>query len=153
MSLSFKKYKNPIPTVDAIIHNNLNRILLVKRKRDPYKGYLALPGGFINHGETVEDAVKREVLEETSLNVEPLEILGVYSDPSRDPRDHIISTVFVCLKLDDSDGKAGDDASDLSWIDLNKVSDQSLAFDHKQILNDYSKWRIHNSTFWSTKKR
>ena len=73
-----KIYKNPIPTVDAIINRN-SSILLVKRRRDPYKNCFALPGGFVNEGETIEEAIIREVYEETSLEVYPIDILGVYS--------------------------------------------------------------------------
>ena len=87
-------YKNPIPTVDIIIQMN-SRILLVKRKNEPFRGYMAIPGGFVNEGETVEDPAKREVKEETSLNIELIDILGVYSDPKRDPRGHNMSTVFI----------------------------------------------------------
>ena len=87
-------YKNPVPAVDAIIQMD-TQILLVKRKNEPFRGYMAIPGGFVNEGETVEDAAKREVREETSLDIELVDILGVYSDPKRDPRGHIMSTVFI----------------------------------------------------------
>ncbi len=87
-------HKNPIPTVDVIIQM-ASRILLVKRKNEPFREYLAIPGGFVNEGETVEDAAKREVNEETSLDIELIDILGVYSDPKRDPRGHNMSTVFI----------------------------------------------------------
>ncbi len=115
--------------------------------------HFSVPGGFVNHGEKVEDALRREVKEEVSLDIEPLEILGVYSDPSRDPRDHIMSIVFICLTIDDSKGKAGDDASEIYWISLNELDNLNLAFDHKMILEDYLKWRNHNSTYWSSKIR
>src|SRR5262245_22944104 len=89
-----QQYKNPVPTVDIIVENEC-QILLIRRKYDPFKDYLALPGGFVNEGERVEDAAKREAREETSLDIELRDILGVYSDPKRDPRGHIMSTVFV----------------------------------------------------------
>lgn len=149
--MSEKKHRNPTPTIDAIIHNHKNQILLVKRRNDPFKDHLSLPGGFVNLGEKVEDALKREVKEETSLSVEPLEILGVYSEPNRDPRGHIMSVVFICLKVDDLNGKAGDDAREMQWINLNEFENHDLAFDHKKILQDYVKWRQHNSTYWSSK--
>ena len=147
-----KKQRNPTPTVDAIIHNDKNQILLIKRGNDPFKDHLSLPGGFVNYGERVEDALKREVKEESSLNVEPLEILGVYSEPTRDPRGHIMSVVFICLTVDDLSGKAGDDAKEMHWINLSEFEKLDLAFDHKKILQDYIKWRRHNSTYWSSKK-
>jgi len=149
--MSEEKHNNPIPTIDAIIHNDKNQILFVKRGKDPFKGYLSLPGGFVNCGEKVEDALRREIREEASLNVEPLEILGVYSDAKRDPRGHIMSVVFICLTLDDSNGMAGDDASEMIWIDINEIFKHDLAFDHKKILEDYVKWRQQKSTYWSSK--
>lgn len=152
-SMSLEKYNNPIPTVDGIIHNDKNQILFIKRKKQPFQNYLALPGGFVNQGECVEDALRREILEETSINVEPIEILGVYSDPKRDPRKHILSVVFVCLKLDSSSGIPKDDAQELLWIELSNIKNIILAFDHNLILSDYIKWRTSNTTFWSTKTR
>ena len=101
------KHRNPIPIINAIIHNHKNQILLIKRKNDPFKDHLSLPGGFVNHGETVEDALKKEIFKKVSLNIEPLEILGVYSDSNRDPRDHIMSIVFICLIIDDLNGNSG----------------------------------------------
>jgi 8-oxo-dGTP diphosphatase len=90
--------RNPIPTIDIIIqgkpnsddNNKTSTVLLVKRKKDPFKDYFALPGGFVDEGEKVEDAARREAKEELSVKVEPIDILGVYSDPNRDPRGHII---------------------------------------------------------------
>ncbi|MGI0051988.1 MAG: NUDIX domain-containing protein, partial [Nitrososphaeraceae archaeon] len=74
-----KVYKNPVPTVDAIIQKS-SSLLLIKRKNHPFKNQFALPGGFVNEGETIENAIVREVYEETSLEVHPIDILGVYSD-------------------------------------------------------------------------
>lgn len=135
-------------------------MLLVRRKKNPFKDLLALPGGFINEGETAEDAVKREVREEASLEVEPIDILGVYSDPKRDPRKHVMSVTFVCIVLGCGSGKekAGDDAQSLEWVelsDLEKLKGE-LAFDHAQILDDYRRWKGlqgGGSTFWSSKRR
>ena len=125
---------------------------MVRRKKDPFKGQLALPGGFINEGETAEEAARREAIEETSLEVEPIEILGVYSDPKRDPRKHIMSTVFVGIIVGGSD-KAGDDAESIEWVELGNIDKQEIAFDHAQILRDYKKWKTSDGTFWSTKRR
>jgi 8-oxo-dGTP diphosphatase len=147
-----KQYKNPVPTVDVIIQRDF-QILFVKRKKNPFKQYLALPGGFVDEGETVEVAATREVRAETSLDVELTDILGVYSDPKRDPRGHIMSTVFIGKILDNSNDKAiaGDDALELEWIMLEDTDNRSFAFDHKKILSDYRKWKKTGGTFWSTK--
>jgi ADP-ribose pyrophosphatase YjhB (NUDIX family) len=151
--MSEQKHRNPIPAIDAIIHNEKNQILFVRRTNDPCKNHLSLPGGFVNYGERIEDALRREVKEETSLNIEPLEILGVYSDPDRDPRGHIISTVFVCLIMDNLRGKDGDDEDGMCWINLNEIENKTYAFDHKMIIEDYLKWRFQYSTHWSSKIR
>jgi 8-oxo-dGTP diphosphatase len=147
-------YKNPVPAVDAIIQMD-TQILLVKRKNEPFRGYMAIPGGFVNEGETVEDAAKREVREETSLDIELVDILGVYSDPKRDPRGHIMSTVFIAYVPANGnksvEGLAADDASELEWIDLEVIPNEKFAFDHKRILMDYIKWKESGETFWSSK--
>ena len=107
------KIKNPIPAVDFLIPKDDNsKILLVRRKNDPFKGMLSVPGGFINEGETAEDAMIREAKEETSLVVEPIAILGVYSDPQIDPRMHTISVTFI-TRIVQGNEDAGDDAASL----------------------------------------
>jgi len=146
-----KEYRNPTPTADIILQRD-SKILMVRRKKDPFKGQLALPGGFINEGETAEEAARREAIEETTLEVEPIEILGVYSDPKRDPRKHIMSIVFVGIIVGGSD-KAGDDAESIEWVELGTMEKQEIAFDHAQILRDYKKWKTSDGTFWSTKRR
>ena len=85
-------YRNPTPTVDIVILKE-NDLLLIRRGREPFRGKWALPGGFIEYGETAEEAAVREAAEETGLTVELEGILGVYSDPNRDPRKHILTAV------------------------------------------------------------
>ena len=145
------EYRNPVPTVDVILQRD-SKVLMIRRKKDPFKDHLALPGGFVNEGETVEDAMKREAKEETSLEVEPIDILGVYSDPERDPRKHILSVVFIGIVVGGQD-KAGDDAASIEWVDLASIEKQKLAFDHGQILRDYRRWKGSGGTFWSTRRR
>ncbi len=150
-----QRYRNPTPTVDTIIQRD-SRILLVKRKNDPFKGYLVLPGGFVNEGERVEDAAKREVKEETSLNIELLNILGVFSDPTRDPRGHMMSTVFIAKissHNDKVDAVAQDDAAAIEWISLEVIDTRNVGFDHKRIISDYKTWKTSGGTFWSSKDR
>jgi 8-oxo-dGTP diphosphatase len=149
------EYKNPTPTVDVILERE-SKILMVRRKKDPYKDHIALPGGFVNEGETVEEAIKREAMEETSLEVHPLEILGVYSDPKRDPRKHIVTVVFVGIIVS-GDLRANDDAASIEWIQLGSIEQlqqqKLFAFDHAHILQDYRQWKSSGGTFWSTKRR
>ena len=158
-------HKNPAPAVDFIISKDENsKILLVRRKNDPFKGMLSIPGGFINEGETAENAMIREAKEETSLVVEPIAILGVYSDPQRDPRMHTISVTFITRIVQGSEN-ARDDAAALQWINIEDeldglIQSQQIAFDHSKILNNYKQWikavrgsvGNTNLTFWSTKK-
>ena len=151
--MSDKKHKNPIPTVDTIIQRD-SQILFVKRKKDPFIAHFVFPGGFVNEGEKVEDAAIREVQEETSLSIELVDILGVYSDPSRDPRGHIMSTVFIgqISKNNKNEAKAGDDAGALQWINLDDIDNQNLGFDHKKIISDYKKWvQSKKGTYWSSR--
>ena len=151
--MSNKQHKNPIPTVDIIIQRD-SQILLVERKKDPFKGHFVFPGGFVNEGEKVEDAALREVKEETSLSVELVDILGVYSDPARDPRGHIMSTVFIgkISPNNKDEEKAGDDAKALKWFELDKIDSQNLGFDHNKIISDYNKWKQNkNGTYWSSR--
>ena len=142
-------YRNPTPTVDAILQKG-SSILMVRRKKDPFKDMLALPGGFVNEGETVEHAIKREVLEETSLEIEPIDILGVYSSPDRDPRKHTMTVVFIGIIIDGKE-KAQDDAATVEWTEL--TNNERVAFDHAQILADYRQWKGNGGTYWSTKRR
>jgi ADP-ribose pyrophosphatase YjhB (NUDIX family) len=132
-----KKYKNPSPTVDIIIEmKNDDRenigIILIKRKFPPY-GW-ALPGGFVDYGESLEAAAAREAREETSLQIKLLYQMHTYSDPSRDPRKHTITTVYVA----EASGipKAQDDAREIGIFTRDQI-DFALAFDHRQILEDY----------------
>ena len=147
-----KNYRNPVPTVDIILQQESN-ILLIKRKNDPFKDHLSLPGGFVNEGELVEEAAKRETWEETSLTIEPIEILGVYSDPNRDPRGHVLTVVWVAIVVNGV-ARANDDSIEVQWVPLNDIDSTRLAFDHKQILLDYIQWRkAGRGTYWSSKRR
>jgi ADP-ribose pyrophosphatase YjhB (NUDIX family) len=125
------KHRNPLPTVDIIIRY-MDGVLLIKRKNPPF-GW-ALPGGFVDYGESLEEAAVREAREETGLAVTLMRQFHTYSDPSRDPRQHTISTVFYAEAS--GKAKAGDDAADLGIFREGNLPD-TIAFDHRQILNDY----------------
>jgi len=126
-------YANPIPTVDVIITTN-EGVILIRRKNHPY-GW-ALPGGFIDYGESAERAAVREAKEETGLDIELTGLHGVYSDPARDPRQHTISTVFMARAKNLSTLQAGDDAEAVSTFTGNALP-RPLVFDHERILNDF----------------
>ena len=146
------KPRNPIPTIDIILseNSNSNKVLLIKRSKDPFKDYFSLPGGFVNEGEKVEDAVRRESEEELLVKVEPINILGVYSDPNRDPRGHIMSITFIA-KIIKGNLKEGDGVTELRWVEINNLENIKLGFDHSKILSDYETWLKNKETYWSSK--
>jgi 8-oxo-dGTP diphosphatase len=127
-----KRYRNPFPTVDIIIELDIG-IVLIERRNEPF-GW-ALPGGFVDYGESLEDAAVREAREETSLEISNLRLLGCYSDPARDARMHTISTVYIAT----AHGVpcAADDALNLKIFKLDSLPEQ-LCFDHSRILADYA---------------
>jgi ADP-ribose pyrophosphatase YjhB (NUDIX family) len=122
----------PYTTVDAIIEIG-GGIVVIERSNPPFG--LALPGGFVDYGESLEDAVTREVKEETGLTVTELKQFHTYSDPDRDPRFHTIGTVFIAKTK--GTPKAGDDAAGLKIIKKGEILKNDFAFDHKKILQDY----------------
>lgn len=123
--------RNPFPTADVIIEIN-EGIVLVKRKNEPH-GW-AIPGGFVEYGESLEDAAVREAREETSLDVKLLRQFHTYSDPSRDPRFHTITTVFIGKA--DGIPHGADDALD-ALVFKEDTLPSPIVFDHKKILADY----------------
>ena len=125
-------YNNRGISVDAIIMNN-NKILLIKRKNDPYKNYWSLPGGFVDWDETAEQTVIREVKEETGLFITKLKLFNVYSNPQRHPK-QVISIVYDTQVAGEL--IAGDDAQQAAWFDLDNLP-KVLGFDHQQIITDF----------------
>ena len=128
--------RNPFPTVDVVIPRGEDRVVLIRRANPPL-GW-ALPGGFIDRGESAETAARREAMEETGLAVELTALLGVYSAPDRDPRHHTLSVVYIG-RADDQPILAGDDAAEAREFRLEELPD--LAFDHARILADYQAFR------------
>ncbi len=127
-------HKNPLPTVDVIVHHPEKGVVLVRRRFSPL-GW-ALPGGFVDYGETVEAAAVREALEETGLKVRLTSLVGVWSHPSRDPRKHTISTVFAAEAENPEAINGGDDAAEARFFFINALPGD-LAFDHGDILRSY----------------
>lgn len=127
-------YKTPKITVDGIIKKG-NEILLIRRRNIPFKNSWALPGGYLEYNEKTEDAVIREIFEETGLFTEIINLIGVYSDPKRDPRGHTVSIIYE-LRIIKGKLESGDDATDVNFFNLNNLPD-NLAFDHKKVIKDY----------------
>ncbi len=133
----FDIYKNPVPTADIIIEvEGTGGIVLIKRKNPPY-GW-AIPGGFVDYGESLEKAAVREAKEETGLDVTLVSQFHTYSDPSRDPRHHTITTVFMARAKGEPRG--GDDAQQAK-IFMRDNLPTPLAFDHAKILEDYFRFK------------
>jgi len=125
-------FQVPKLTVDGVLFEK-NQIVLVKRKHEPFQGKWALPGGFVEYGETTVDAVVREVFEETGLNSTVKDLLGVYSDPKRDPRGHTVTVVYL-LKRQRGELRSGDDAVDVRFFNVDELPE--LSFDHEKIIDD-----------------
>jgi 8-oxo-dGTP diphosphatase len=126
-------HRQPRLTVDCVVFDPQGRLLLIRRKNPPFQGQYALPGGFVDYGETTEQAAARELLEETGLNADRLLLVGVYSDPGRDPRGHTVSIAYLA-RVSHFVPRAGDDAAQAAFIaDWDR---QELAFDHNKIVSD-----------------
>ncbi len=132
-------YKNPVPTVDIVIVFENRGVVLIQRRNPPH-GW-ALPGGFVDYGESVEQAAVREAKEETGLDVSLVSLLGVYSDPARDSRLHTLSTVFVASPKDPNAQPRGADDAILARIFPFSSLPSPLAFDHEKILADFAVFR------------
>jgi len=135
-------WRKPSVTADGIVLKG-NEIVLIRRGKEPFKGSYALPGGFLNYGERLEECAVREVLEETGVKTKVVELVGIYSSPDRDPRGHFVTAVY---HLEPIGGmlKAGDDAQDVEWIHLDKLP--KFAFDHGKIIQDFLSRRKERST-------
>ncbi len=133
-------FKTPLLAVDAIIIHG-DKIVLIRRLNEPHKGKFALPGGFVDIGETVEQAVIREAKEETDLDIEIIKMIGIYSDPQRDARGHVVS---ICYLAEGSGIiKAGSDAKDIKKFRIDEIYEVAnsnllinLAFDHDKMLKE-----------------
>lgn len=129
----------PRVTVDAIIMNEKDEILLIQRKNNPFQGMFALPGGFVEYNEKTEDACVREIKEETNLDVEIKDLVGVYSDPNRDPRGHVITLVYFVEGKNLENLRGKDDANIAKFFKISEILKMDLAFDHKKIIMDFLK--------------
>ncbi|MDT0647696.1 NUDIX hydrolase [Zunongwangia sp. F260] len=122
-------------TVDSVVlcHSDSQfKVLLIKRKKDPFKDQWALPGGFIEEGEDLEQAARRELLEETGVKIDSMEQIRAFGKPGRDPRGRMISIAFLSRIYSEETLKSGDDAKDAGWFGINNLPD--LAFDHEEII-------------------
>ena len=144
-------YERPSVTVDVVIfslHNDDLRVLLIQRKYEPYQGAWAIPGGFVQMGESLEEAARRELMEETAVSNVYLEQLFTFGQPDRDPRTRVITIAYIALvPYDAIQPQAGDDAAEAAWFSMNDLPD--LAFDHQEIL-DYALTRLRYKLEYTT---
>ena len=129
------EYKIPSLTTDIFIFDENLNFILIKRDNDPFKNYWALPGGFVEFGETVENAAIREAKEETNIDVNLKGLVNVYSDPNRDSRGHTISIAYIATG-DMNNMHASSDAKDIGIFSVEKLNEINLAFDHDKIIKD-----------------
>ena len=125
--------KQPKLAVDAVVFDGAGRLLLIKRKSPPFQGCYALPGGFVEYGETVEEAARRELKEETGVTAKTRHLVGIYSQADRDPRGHVVSVAFL-MKVRTATPKADDDAAAAEFVA--GWRSKRLAFDHAKIVAD-----------------
>ncbi|UCE92255.1 MAG: NUDIX domain-containing protein [Methanobacteriota archaeon] len=126
-------WRKPSLTADGIVTKDRN-ILLIRRGKGPFKGSYALPGGFVEYGERLEECVKREVKEETGLTCEVVRLLGVRSDPERDPRGHFVTAIYL-MRPTGGRLAAGDDAESVKWFSTSDLP--PMAFDHGEIVKEF----------------
>jgi 8-oxo-dGTP diphosphatase len=125
--------RSPSLAVDCVVFDGDGRLLVIRRKNPPFRGHYALPGGYVDYGESTEQAAARELAEETGLRATRVSLVGVYSDPQRDPRGHVVS---IAYRIDTAGGdpNAGDDAATAEFVaDWQELD---LAFDHRVIVAD-----------------
>jgi 8-oxo-dGTP diphosphatase len=130
--------KTPLLATDCVVFDKRGRVLLIRRGHPPFKGRYALPGGFVEVGETAKAACRRELMEETGITARGLTLVGVYSDPKRDPRGHCVSVAFMA-QVNGGSPSAGDDAAVAEWV--RSWRRERLAFDHAKILADATRLR------------
>jgi 8-oxo-dGTP diphosphatase len=127
------EHRQPALAADCVVFDRQGRLLLVRRKNPPFQGQYALPGGFVDYGEKTEQAAARELAEETGLTAVALALIGVYSEPGRDPRGHTVSAAYL-VRVADFAPRAGDDAADAEFVA--NWQRERLAFDHDKIVAD-----------------
>ena len=143
--------RHPLNRVIAICNNSRNEILFLKNQEVRNTYTMSLPGDFVRYGESIEEALRRSILHQTALSVEPIEILGIYSNIDIRGGLHIIESVFICIitNIPEMGMKTGSGYH--VWMDREQIEESKDSIYNIKIVKDYYSWRIQKSTFWTTK--
>ncbi len=137
--------------VTAICNTSRNEILFIRNQDTNHANTLSLPGDFVRYGELAEDALRRSILQQAALRIEPIEILGIYSNIDNQSGLHIIESVFVCIITNFSEMGMNTSSDQHVWMDREQIEEAKKSIYNIKIIKDYYSWRIQKSTFWTTK--
>ena len=137
--------------VTAICNTSRNEILFIRNQDTNHATTLSLPGDFVRYGELAEDALRRSILQQAALRIEPIEILGIYSNIDNQSGLHIIESVFVCIITNFSEMGMNTSSDQHVWMDREQIEEAKKSIYNIKIIKDYYSWRIQKSTFWTTK--
>lgn len=137
--------------VTAICNTSRNEILFIRNQDTKHATTLSLPGDFVRYGELAEDALRRSILQQAALRIEPIEILGIYSNIDNQSGLHIIESVFVCIITNFSEMGMNTSSDQHVWMDREQIEEAKKSIYNIKIIKDYYSWRIQKSTFWTTK--
>jgi len=141
----------PLNRVTAICNNSQNEILFLRHKDSVKTEILTLPGALIRYGELAEDTLRKSILLQTELSVEPIDILGIYSNIDNLNGTHIIETVFVCIILNYPQRDLKNGLNQYVWMNRQQIDRNKISNTDSRILKDFYSWRNQKSTFWTTK--
>lgn len=142
---------HPLNKVTAICNTSRNEILFIRNQDTKHATTLSLPGDFVRYGELAEDALRRSILQQAALRIEPIEILGIYSNIDNQSGLHIIESVFVCIITNFSEMGMNTSSDQHVWMDREQIEEAKKSIYNIKIIKDYYSWRIQKSTFWTTK--
>jgi ADP-ribose pyrophosphatase YjhB (NUDIX family) len=141
----------PLNRVMAICNTSRNEILFIRNQDTNHANSLSLPGDFVRYGELAEDALRRSIMQQAALRIEPIEILGIYSNIDNQSGGHIIDSVFVCIITNFPDMEMKKGSAQFKWMDRDQIEETKNSIYNIKIVKDYYSWRIQKSTFWTTK--
>ena len=142
---------HPLNRVTAICNTSRNEILFIRNQGTKDANTMSLPGDFVRYGELAEEALRRSIMQQAALHIEPIEILGIYSNIDNQSGLHIIESVFVCIITNFPEMGLKTDSNQSFWMDREQIEKAEKSIYNIKIVKDYYSWRIQKSTFWTTK--